>query len=453
MTTLFMQPNRHQVLEYYSNGRIIDELVKNAKGREVAGALWDGRFDQRPNILQYPSDVVQMARKGVNSFHYSVEHWSNPMALTNENYQKLRTGRDMIIDIDSKLGLDESKLAAELICNLLRKYNITPGVKFSGRRGFHICIPWGLFPNELDYKALEKMYPEVPRIIAGFVRDKIRDELLHELVKSRGAGTLIESIGDASELDPFYFVEVEKDWGNRHMFRAPYSFNEKTWLVSVPIEQNDLSGFDTKDAEFNKVLSKKRPEFFRGEPGEANDLITEAMDWHAAQKKEVKVEKKRLVTFDRKISEEHFQPWVKAMLGGLGDGKKRSLFTLINFLKMMNWTRDEIAAKVLEWNAKNRPPLPQSIVLGQLRYAERRETAPPANCTNAAYYIDIGLCRPDAVCTRGGSGITIKNPIAYPFRIMKRTRKEKPKQRGFSCLCGKEFPTELSLAMHKGKMH
>ncbi|HLC67968.1 MAG TPA: hypothetical protein VJI12_03740 [archaeon] len=447
--------NRQDVADYYSNERICGELLKNAKNREVAGALWDGRYDQRPNILQFPSDVAQMVRKGVTSFHYSVEHWSNPMALSSDNYERLRTGWDMLIDIDSKLGIEESKLAAGMICQLLRKYGMRNfGLKFSGRRGFHICMPWIMFPKEIDYKPLEKQYPDVPRIIAGFIRSKIREDLLAALVKTKGAKNLVEILGESpNELDPFYFVEVEKDWGNRHMFRAPYSFNEKTWLVSVPIEQKELQSFDLKNAEFGKVLSEKHPEFFRGESGEATDLITEAIDWHAAQKKEVKVEKKRLVTFDRKISEEHFPPCVKAMLGGLGDGKKRSLFTLINFLKMMNWTRDEIAAKVLEWNAKNRPPLPQSIVLGQLRYAERRETAPPANCTNAAYYIDIGLCRPDAVCTRGGSGITIKNPIAYPFRIMKRTRKEKPKQRGFSCLCGKEFPTELSLAMHKGKMH
>ena len=446
--------NRADVAEYYSNEKIISELLRNAKNREIAGALWDGRYDQRPNVLQYASDVAQMVRKGVTSFHYSVEHWSNAMAITGENYERLRTGWDMIIDIDSKLGIDESKLAADMICRLLEKYGIKQyGLKFSGRRGFHICLPWVMFPKELDYKPLEKQYPDVPRIIAGFIRMKIRDELLAALVRSKGAKNLIETLDSPSELDPFYFVEVEKDWGNRHMFRAPYSFNEKTWLVSVPLDHKDLTSFDVKNAEHGRVLSAKHPEFFRGKKDEAADLLAEAIDWHAMQKKEVKVEKKRLVSFDRKIPEENFPPCIKLMLAGLSDGKKRSLFTLVNFLKMMNWTRDDIEAKILEWNAKNKPPLPQSIVLGQLRYAERRETAPPANCSNNAYYIDIGLCKPDAVCKRGSDKITIKNPIAYPFRTMKRVKKERPKQRGFSCLCGKEFPTELALAMHKGKVH
>ena len=207
--------NRHQLAEYYSNDFIITQLLKNAKGREVAGAFWDGRYDQRPNILQYPNDIVQMVRKGITSFHFSVEHWSNPMAIANENYEKLRTGWDMLIDIDSKLGLDESKLAAEMISQLLKKYGIRPGIKFSGRRGFHICIPGSLFPKELDYKPLAKMYPEVPRILASFIRRKIGHRLLKELVRMKGAKQLIEILGETpSKLNPFYFVEIEKGWGN-----------------------------------------------------------------------------------------------------------------------------------------------------------------------------------------------------------------------------------------------
>ena len=124
--------NRQDVADYYSNEKIIAQLLSGAREREVAGALWDGRYDQRPNILQYASDITQMVRKGVSSFHYSVEHWSNAMALAGENYERLRTGWDLLIDIDSKLGLDESKLAADMICKMLRKHGIRNfGLKFS----------------------------------------------------------------------------------------------------------------------------------------------------------------------------------------------------------------------------------------------------------------------------------------------------------------------------------
>ncbi len=445
--------NRHQLVEYYSNDHVVNELLKNAKNREVAGALWDGRYDQRPNILQYPSDVVQMVRKGITSFHYSVEHWSNPMGLTNENYEKLRTGWDMLMDIDSKLGLDESKLAANLICRLLRKYGIKPGIKFSGRRGFHICIPWPLFPKEIDYKPLQKMYPEAPRIITSFIRRKIGKKLLRELVRTKGAKKLIEVIGEVpSKLNPFYFVEIEKNWGNRHMFRAPYSLNEKTWLVSVPLAHKDLKGFSPKEAEFDKVLSGSHPDFFVVE-GDASSLLTDAMDSYALRKKEVVKKEIKKVRWERKVEEEFFPPCIKMILEGLQEGRKRSVFTLVSFLKMMNWSPEEIENKVFEWNERNRPPLPRAVLMAQLRWNLVNDRTPP-NCTNDTFFKSIGIY--DA-CSNLVDHSKIKNPIAYPFRQLFRQlmKTKKPvKKRGFSCgVCNKEFPTMRSLMIHKGKTH
>ncbi|MFA4819567.1 MAG: DNA primase small subunit domain-containing protein [Candidatus Aenigmatarchaeota archaeon] len=445
--------NRQHLMDYYSNEHVISELLNSAKGREVAGAFWDGRYDQRPNILQYPSDVVQMIRKGVTSFHISVEHWTNPMAITNENYEKLRSGWDIILDIDSKLGLDESKLAADMIIRLLRKYGIkNPGIKFSGRRGFHICLPWSMFPKEIDYKSLTKMYPEVPRIIASFIRKKIRGRLLKELVRTKGAKQLIEILGESpSKLNPFYFVEIEKMWGNRHMFRAPYSLNEKTWLVSVPIKPSGLKGFSPKDAEFGNVLSKKHPDFFEA-GDDAADLLTDAMDWNALRKKEEPKKEVKKIVWENKVPEELFPPCIKNILAGLQDGRKRSIFTLTNFLRMMNWPAQEIEAKVFEWNQKNKQPLPTNILLGQIRWSQTNLRT-PANCFNDQFYKSFGICTPDDHCKFLNSK-KVSNPVAYPFRKMKRsTYTKKRKMRGFSCLCGKEFPTMRSLALHKGKVH
>src|SRR3989344_2992107 len=136
--------NRLEVLEYYAREDVVKELVKNAAYREVAGAHIDGKYDARPNIVQFPSDIMQMAKKGVVSFYYSVEHWANPMALAknSDNYQSLRTGWDLLLDIDSKLGIEEAQLTAAMIAKFIEKYNVKNyGVKFSGRRGFHIIMP------------------------------------------------------------------------------------------------------------------------------------------------------------------------------------------------------------------------------------------------------------------------------------------------------------------------
>ncbi|MBI2579403.1 MAG: hypothetical protein HYW27_00700, partial [Candidatus Aenigmarchaeota archaeon] len=227
--------NRAQILRYYSDERIAEQIFIHSKDREVAGALRDGAYERRPNMLQFPTDIVQMARKGVTSFHYSAERWRNPMALTASNYEELRTGWDLVIDIDSKLSIAESKTGAILVCGILEKYGIkNHTIKFSGRRGFHIILPWVMFPKEVDYKPLAKQYPSVPRAITWFIRENIREKMSKELGK----------MGHETE-NPFSLVEIEKDWGSRHMFRAPYSFNEKTWLVSIPVK--DIGKFQTED--------------------------------------------------------------------------------------------------------------------------------------------------------------------------------------------------------------
>jgi len=441
--------NRQQILEYYSRKEIINEILNNAKNREIAGAFIDGSYDQRPNIIQFPNDVVQMAKKGVTSFHFSVEYWKNPMQLKREKYEDLRTGFDFIIDIDSKLGLDEARLAAVMICDLLKKYRIKNyGIKFSGRRGFHICLPWESFPKEIDYKSLAKMYPRVPRILAGFIRERISEKLMKELIKRKGAKHLIDILEEPPDkLDPFYFVEVEKDWGNRHMFRAPYSLNEKTWLVSLPIKESQLKNFSPEIAKPEKVRIGEA--FFKAEANEAESLLIEALDWNAMQEKEAPKKEKKMINWEGKIPEEFFPPCMKLILAGLSDGKKRSIFTLANFLRMMNWQWQEIEEKVMEWNKKNKQELPRNIVLGQLRWNQTNQLN-PANCDADLFYRGIGICKPDKICKRGTDKINIKNPINYPFRKM-RTRKL---FRGFSCgICGKEFKTMRSLQAHKKRMH
>lgn len=458
--------NRQQIYSYYSNDFVVEQLMKYSKKREVAGAFWNGAYDKRPNILQYPSDITQMVRNGVTSFHLSVEHWSNAMALTNEKegYDKLRTGWDMIIDIDSKLGLEESKVAAELIRSLLKKYGIKNyGIKFSGRRGFHICLPWIMFPKAVDYKKTELMYPDIPRITARFIRKKIKSSLMDHLIRSRGAKQLIEMLDEVPEkFNPYFFVDVEKDWGNRHMFRAPFSLNEKAWLVSVPVQFNRLKDFSAESAKPENVISHSGvfEEFMRGEENEAVDLVTDAMDWYATIKKEPpKPKGQRMIVWDGKISEEYFPPCIKNILSGLTDGRKRSIFTLVNFLRMTNWPWEEIEQKIYEWNEKNRPPLPRNIILGHLRSSQRNtKNYNPANCPPEGdlFYMDtVNICRPDNICKQGTSKIAIKNPIVYPFRLMKiSSHRQKKTYRGYSCgVCNKEFKNTHSLGLHKSRMH
>ncbi len=449
--------NRQDIVDYYSRKDISEEITKNAAGREVAGAFMDGSYDARPNILQYPSDVVQMAQKGITSFHYSVELWKNPMAISAGNYDALRSGWDFLIDIDSKIGMEGAQLAAIEICRFLEKYGIKNyGLKFSGSRGFHICLPSRMFPKEIDYKPAEKLYPEAPRIMAEFIRDKISESLMKELLRLKPAKELVSTLEEQpSRLSPYLFVEIEKGWGNRHMFRAPYSFNEKTWLVSVPINSGQLQNFSTGMAKPENVRIKEA--FFGGGENEAESLFLEAWDWNALRNKAVeKKEPTPKLVYEKKIPETMFPPCIKLILAGLKDGKKRSIFILINFLRMMNWNWEEIEQAVKDWNTRNTPPLPLSTVTGQLRWAQQNMRT-PANCPPEGdlYYSSTGLCQPDEICKNFTDSITIKNPIAYPFRKMKRVRTErKYEAKLYSCLgCDRKFENIKSVMIHQSRSH
>ncbi|MEM7813352.1 MAG: hypothetical protein QW548_00440 [Candidatus Aenigmatarchaeota archaeon] len=502
------------IIEYYSNEKIAKAITEAAVGREAVGVYASGHYDSRPNVIQFPADVGQLARKGITSFHISVERWRFPMQLaaagsanTNSSsalqtrYDTLRTGWDFVIDIDSKLGLGESTVAAQLICKLFQKYGIKRyGLKFSGRRGWHICLPWNAFPKTIDYKPAEVGYPRIARILARFIRSKIAAPLMDELLKRRPLKEMLEVLDVMpSELSPFYFVEIEQDWGARHLVRAPYSLNEKTWNVSLPIAPDQLATFSPEVAKADVVLKAKEVQpFFVAEPGSAEGLLLDALDWWAVQKKEEQPAVRREVRLEGKVSEADFPPCIRNILAGLKDGKKRSGFTLISFLRFANWSWHEIEGKLQEWNVKNSPQLPQSVLLSQLRWAmQQNRSINPANCSNDLFYKSIGICQPDGFCKNRAGEVTIKNPISYPFRKLGIGRKsnswamkqqnrpthglpanaegtscaanvsaasparyDKMKvksnyvMRGFSCdECAREFKTLRALAAHKTRMH
>lgn len=416
------------VQEYYSHDFVAEQLAANAVQREVAFCYENGSYDSRPNVLQYKSDVQTLVKKGITSFHYSVEKWSAPMALAPERYNELRTGWDLLIDMDSKIGMIGSQLCALEILGFLRKFGIKNcGIKFSGSRGFHLCLPSKMFPKEVNFRPLFAQYPDVPRIIINFIRDGIKQSLMKSLLQKKPAKELIETIGEApSELTPFFFVDVENSWGARHMFRAPFSLNEKKWLVSVPLEENEIKNFSDRFAKPENVVRVKHPEFFKGEENEAETLLIEALDWFAKQEKTdayVSNVAKNKTAYEGKIYEPLFPPCIKFALNGLSDGRKRTVFTLANFLRIANWSWLDIEKKLVEWNMRNNPPLPSNVINTQLRAFMRNEYKPP-NCDSGQFIESVGLCRPDAICKRGTDKISIKNPIAYPFRAMDKKKKE-----------------------------
>lgn len=438
-----MEPK--EVFNYYSREDVISAIISEAKDREVAFAYSDGHYDKRPNMLQFSGDMKAAINKGITSFHFSVERWKNPMLLSKENYNELRSGWDLLIDMDSKIGMNGSIICAREICNFLEKYGIKNyGLKFSGSRGFHIIVPWESFPKEINYTPLEKTYPDSLRTVISFIREKISEDLMKAFVKEPVAKELIEA---SENIDPFYIVDVEKGWGARHMFRAPYSLNEKTWLVSCPIERHDLNNFDINKYKIDTVKIKDK--FIKGKENEAEKLLIDALDWSTSQNKEIKTEKK-IIAIEGKIPEEMFPPCIKIILNGMNDGKKRSLFTIISFLRLMNWTQEEIEDKLMKWNEKNTEKLSTSLIKTQIIWNIQNQRTTP-NCSSEQYIKSIGICHPDNNC----SGI--KNPLSYPFRVMKKEKKDNLKKnfvsKNYFCFCNESFENQSKLDNHKSRKH
>ena len=226
------------------------------------------------------------------------------------------------------------------------------------------------------------------------------------------SGKKREDVFKNNEFDPFSVMGIDTiAIAPRHMIRAPYSLNEKKWLVSLPIHEKQLPNFTQEMAKPENVAYADIK--FLGsdaEAGSAAQLLVEAMDWwYTKQIAQKAGEKASIVAFEfsEKVPKERFPPCMQLILKGLEDGRKRGLFALINFMKLAKWNWIEIESELKEWNNRNAKPLKSGYLQAQLSWHRRHaEKIPPPNCRD--FYKDIAVCKPDFTCDR------IKNPISYP---------------------------------------
>jgi len=400
-----------EIIDYYSKAAKV--IAQFAKDREVGVALADGRYMKRPDVIAYPRDIVEKAREGAATFHMSVERWKNPMQIgtaKQDELNDLRKGWDLVIDIDAKFKLTHARAAAVVICDYLKGMGIDPTVKFSGSRGFHIGVACEAFPAELDFQKVSSRYPEVPQAIASFLRETLKDRIMQALIAEEGGTAPLKAMLKEGDFSPFSFIDIEKNWGSRHLFRAPYSLHQKTWLVSTPIRLYKLKAFEPDQAKPENV-NFDLP-FLKNKDGEATELIMQALEWASKNKKdEPIVGVKRKFSISAPVPEEMFPPCMKTILAGMEDGKKRSVFTLASFLHCMNWDWERIEKRVEEWNRANSSPLTDRLLRTQLKWhARQNKDILPANCDSDMFYKSIGACKPDDFCK------TVKNPVNYALR-------------------------------------
>ncbi|MBR9705201.1 hypothetical protein GOV12_07345, partial [Candidatus Pacearchaeota archaeon] len=216
----------------------------------------------------------------------------------------------------------------------------------------------------------------------------------------------------------------------RHLFRMPYSLHEKTALASIVIDKDKIKDFQITDAKSLKVEIKDY--YPKPKPDEARELLLQALDWAEEKERKEKIIEERKSNiiipdnqkpnYNKKDNKEFntpkitnpndeiFPPCIKAILKGIkGDGKKRALFILLNFLKTIGVEDKDIEKRIYEWNEKNEYPLKKGYIMSQLSWQKRNSSRMPPNCTNPMY-MDLQICNADDLCK------IIKNPINYAFK-------------------------------------
>ena len=417
------------VWDWYSKDSVQKALIEVGRNREVISVFKDGSFGKRPDVIQYPSDIVQAVSSGTVAFHGSVERWSQPMKLdvgmAKNDLDNLRDGWDIIIDPDVK-DFEIAKIVTKKAMEALKDHGVRSySVKFTGGKGFHIGIGFESLPKKVNFEPVNILYPSLLQKVTEFVKSYMEPQLKEELLRldspenlAGRVGKPIETIMHKDEIDPYKIISMDI-FSSRHLFRLPYSLHETTMLVSLPIKAENLDRFERQMASPEKANVEEKFLIPKAE-NDAELLIVEALDWAAKYKEEIKGELPRLrqpkqIKF---IPEVYFPPCIRRMLEGMADGKKRGLFVLINFLRNMGWDSEKIEQRITEWNGKNMPSLTANYVRSQLRWHFRqgdRNLAPP-NCENENFYKSMGL---HDLC-RDLHAQGIKNPVSYPIRRMSR---------------------------------
>lgn len=429
-----------KVWNWYSRESVQRAIVEVARGREVASIYKEGNFGKRPNVLNHPGDILQAVAEGSVSFHGSVEHWSNPMKLdvgmAKPDQDALRTGWDIFIDPDVP-DMEIGKIVVKHVIEALRDHGVyNYSLKFSGGKGFHIGIPFSSMPESINMQPTSSMYPEMLQKINEFIKWYTREQMRESMLRigqpnviSQRINKPVSEITKDGVLDPFKVVSMDV-FSSRHLFRLPYSLHEKTGLVSLPIRYERLENFDKEVAQSEKVKVDEKFLQPKNSNRDASGLVVESLDWaakHMAEVKQPVFQEKRTAAQQKMkyIPEDLFPPCIRHMLGnGLADGKKRGLFILINFLRNMGWTPEQVEKRIDEWNAKNIPPLRTNYLRGQLRWHFRTEKPLlPPNCENENYYKALGVF---GMC-ENMHRVGVRNPVSYPFRMLSAMSKNKRK--------------------------
>lgn len=445
--------NKFLVKKYYERPEIQNAILKFAKNREI-GLRFDGFFGKRPNMIEYLSDVKVAVSQDVMSFHMSEERWENPLLLGSEKDEndknKNRVGWDLILDLDG-VDIVYAKIVGKLIVEFLKNLGVKNiSTKFSGNKGFHIGIPFEAFSSHIiGIGDTRLLFPEAPRRIASYILHEIQGDISKTILEKDGS---IEKVAEKYSLkvedlvskdlaiNNFNYMKViDVDTlliSSRHLIRMPYSLNEKSGLVSIPIRNDLIMDFERFIAKPFKVKPEnyEKFEFLRYDSKYGKDadilLIKAYEDDYTEMIVNMIAEDKKsnsdsVFEINEEVDIKDFPKTIQfALNNSFEDGRKRVVFLLLTFLTSINWEMKNIEELLDDWNSKQSTPLKKNYIQAQISWfkSQDKKISPP-NFSNTNYYEGIGIDK--KIITEDTSkfkGREVKNPLHYVFLL---TQKKK----------------------------
>ncbi len=211
----------------------------------------------------------------------------------------------------------------------------------------------------------------------------------------------------------------------RHLFRMPYSLHEKTALASIVLKEEDLEKFDMKDASPEKAVPLNfLPDSIENEAGE---FVREALDWYKQNQLDKGVSDEKISgkysDFKpikiKELTDDDLPPSIKKILEGVGDGRKRALFILINFFRFLGLEKEVFEKKIYDWNEKNEIPLKKGYVMSQLKWSYSKKPILPPNFSSDHYSVFGVTLTPEEIKS--------KNPVTYAIKRNSYKSKRKKK--------------------------
>lgn len=491
----YKQMDEGAIRAHYSREEVIQAILDASHDKEVVASYGGTGYGKRPDIITYKDDIVSLVKQGATSFHASEELWNDPLAIktgmSKKELTQIRKGWDLVLDIDCDY-LPFSQIAGNLLIKALKQYGITSvSVKFSGNHGFHIAVPFQAFPKTINGQETRLLFPDAPRAIADFLSQRIQKQLTIDLVdyvtpedkkhdpfKIDNAVSKIAKLANIAVdelletqtspdtqstrqvLNPFKVVAVDTILiTSRHLYRQVYSVNEKSGLVSIPINPDKILQFNKDIAKIENNIFSKFTFLDRSNivEEEGTQLLAESLDYVGNRDRQLEEEREKerqnrdySQYVGEKIPEQFFPPQIKAMFGKLSDGKKRAMFILANFLRCVGYNDAEIETKLEEWNKQQEEPLRDSYFQGQMIHFKRDSKAiPPYNFEDTVYkeIVPVELTKTEADLSK-----KVKNPVAYAkvkFEIYKEAEEKPKKAKGAKKNEGTQKDTDAKPKKHQ----